>query len=518
VPHRSSALVPVVPTTPVVRAVAYVRMSTEHQKYSITNQINAIKEYAEQHGLYLVGVYSDEGISGLKIENRVGLQKLIHDVADGKPDFSKVLVYDVSRWGRFQDADESAYYEFGCRKNGVDVIYCAEPFENDRSPLSTIVKSMKRAMAAEYSRELGARIFRASCTLSGQGFNVGGRIPYGYKTELVDANGKPITRLTDRKMLPGYRVRLALGPAHEVRIVKEIYRRYVTLRESTGEIANYLNKQGYPARQGGRWGSSVIASILTNEKYVGTQTYNRTSMKLRATRKRNDDSEWIRVPKAFKGVVDAKTFERAQRFREKEIVGSHLSDDELLILLRGFIAEQGIISGRILDPRHGMPSVPTYARRFGSLKRAYDLVGYDLYDKSAWIRRKQLVDMRLAVLQEVEDELLRAGVQVNVPSACRLVLNNRIRCSFSISRRDHGIAVGYRWRLGIRQVRGVDFHLIGRLANDKSTSPFDYFLFPDMAAQDIPTYISGRTARAIRKYRCSNLEIVIRRLAVLAVA
>jgi hypothetical protein len=145
-------------------------------------------------------------------------------------------------------------------------------------------------------------------------------------------------------------------------------------------------------------------------------------------------------------------------------------------------------------------------------------VGYDLYDKSAWIRRKQLVDMRLAVLQEVEDELLRAGVQVSVPSACRLVLNNRIRCSFSISRRDHGIAVGYRWRLGIRQVRGVDFHLIGRLANDKSTSPFDYFLFPDMAAQDIPTYISGRTARTIRKYRCSNLEIVIRRLAVLAVA
>src|SRR6185503_7177037 len=123
----------------------------------------------------------------------------------------------------------------------------------------------------------------------------------------------------------------------------------------------------------------------------------------RATRKRNDDSEWIRVPKAFKGVVDAKTFERAQRFREKEIVGSHLSDDELLILLRGFIAEQGIISGRILDPKHGMPSVPTYARRFGSLKRAYDLVGYDLYDKSAWIRRKQLVDMRLAVLQKVED-------------------------------------------------------------------------------------------------------------------
>jgi DNA invertase Pin-like site-specific DNA recombinase len=84
--------VPVMPTTPVVRAVAYVRMSTEHQKYSIMNQLDAIKEYAVQHGLYLTRVYSDEGISGLKIDNRVGLQRLIHDVADGKPDFGKVLV------------------------------------------------------------------------------------------------------------------------------------------------------------------------------------------------------------------------------------------------------------------------------------------------------------------------------------------------------------------------------------------------------------------------------------------
>ena len=42
---------------------------------------------------------------------------------------------------------------------GIQVDYCAEQFENDGSPPSTIVKSVKRAMAGEYSRELSAKVF-----------------------------------------------------------------------------------------------------------------------------------------------------------------------------------------------------------------------------------------------------------------------------------------------------------------------------------------------------------------------
>jgi DNA invertase Pin-like site-specific DNA recombinase len=496
--------VPVMPTTPVVRAVAYVRMSTEHQKYSIMNQLNAIKEYAVQHGLYLTRVYSDEGISGLKIDNRVGLQKLIDDVADGKPDFGKVLVYDVSRWGRFQDTDESAYYEFGCRKNGVDVIYCAEPFQDDKSPLSAVVKSMKRAMAAEYSRELGARIFRAQCTLSGRGFNVGGRIPYGYKSLLVDSQGQRLKRSTDRKMLPDCHVRLAVGPAHEVRTTKEIFRRYVSLRESTTQIADYLNTHGYRTRNGGRWGNTTIAEMLTNEKYVGTQTYNKTSTKLGSRRKCNDESDWIRKLGSFKGIVDPKTFARAQRLRKMEIRGKRPSDDDLLMLLRKMIAEHDVVSCKMLRD-HKMPTHQTYARHFGSLTRAYDLVGYDLYSKTAWMQRKHLEEMRVAVLQEIEDELLGAGVDVKVRSTCRITLNG-VRCSFSISKREYGRVVGHRWHLRIRHVRAVDFHLIGRLAGDRS-SPSDYYLFPDTVASSIPTWISGRNARSISKYRCPNLRL-----------
>ena len=138
-------------------AAAYVRMSTEHQQYSTSNQMDAIREYAKRRGLDIVQEYSDEGKSGLNIQGRDSLAQMIQDVVDGKASYSSILVYDVSRWGRFQDADESAYYEYICRRAGISVHYCAEQFENDGSPMSTVMKSMKRTMAGEYSRELSTK-------------------------------------------------------------------------------------------------------------------------------------------------------------------------------------------------------------------------------------------------------------------------------------------------------------------------------------------------------------------------
>jgi ParB/RepB/Spo0J family partition protein len=127
----------------IFKAVKYVRMSTEHQQYSTENQADKIIEYAERRGIEIIRTYADEGKSGLRIEGRVGLQELIKVVESGQADFQIILVYDISRWGRFQDADESAYYEYICRRKGIQVAYCAEQFENDGSPVSTIVKGVK---------------------------------------------------------------------------------------------------------------------------------------------------------------------------------------------------------------------------------------------------------------------------------------------------------------------------------------------------------------------------------------
>ena len=96
------------PTT-TVRAAQYVRMSTEHQQYSTSNQEDAIREYATRRGFEIIRTYADEGKSGLNVAGRESLRRLIDDVQEGRADYSAILVYDVSRWGRFQDADESAY-------------------------------------------------------------------------------------------------------------------------------------------------------------------------------------------------------------------------------------------------------------------------------------------------------------------------------------------------------------------------------------------------------------------------
>src|SRR5882724_11562842 len=137
--------------SPGLQAAQYVRMSTDHQKYSTENQADVIAAYAARRNLTIVRTYADEGRSGLRIDNREALPRLIDDVRAGRADFDLILVYDVSRWGRFQDADESAYYEFICKEAGITVHYCAEQFENDGSLSATIIKGMKRAMAGEFS-------------------------------------------------------------------------------------------------------------------------------------------------------------------------------------------------------------------------------------------------------------------------------------------------------------------------------------------------------------------------------
>ena len=118
------------------KAAQYLRMSTDHQKYSIDNQQDAISKYASSHGIEIVKTYRDDGKSGLSLSGRNGLERLLDDIHDKANKFDTILIYDVSRWGRFQDPDESAYYEHLCKRADLKVIYCAEQFENDGSLLN----------------------------------------------------------------------------------------------------------------------------------------------------------------------------------------------------------------------------------------------------------------------------------------------------------------------------------------------------------------------------------------------
>jgi DNA invertase Pin-like site-specific DNA recombinase len=223
-----------------VRAAQYVRMSTEHQKYSTENQSEAMQQYAARRGIEIVRTYADAGKSGLSLEGRDALKQLIDDVQTKKADFSTILVYDVSRWGRFQDADESAYYEYICKRAGISVQYCAEQFENDGSPVSTIVKGVKRAMAGEYSRELSVKVFTGQCRLIELGYRQGGPPGYGLRRSLIDQAGAAKGELTrgEHKSIQTDRVVLVPGPPEEVDTVRWVYRSFVNNGKPEREIGN----------------------------------------------------------------------------------------------------------------------------------------------------------------------------------------------------------------------------------------------------------------------------------------
>jgi DNA invertase Pin-like site-specific DNA recombinase len=262
-----------------LRAAQYVRMSTELQRYSIQNQAAAIAAYAEHRNLIIVRTYV-EGRSGVRINGRAGLIELIEDVQAGKADFDHILVYDVSRWG--SSTYESAHYEFVCKRNGIKVACCAEQFDNDGSLLSSIVKNIKRVMAAEYSRELGVKVHAGHCRIAGLGYRVGGPLTFGLHREMVDEKQHSKGRLAkgECKALKTDRVRLRPGSEEEVAVVRWILQQFVVERTTYVDIARQLNRMNVANHHGRPWTDIVIEAILKNENYVGNLVYNRTSRRL----------------------------------------------------------------------------------------------------------------------------------------------------------------------------------------------------------------------------------------------
>ena len=211
--------------TPLIPAAQYVRMSTEDQQYSIANQAAIIAEYARKCGFDVISTYSDPGRSGISIRSRKGLRQLLSDVISGKAQFRAILVYDVSRWGRFQDIDESAHYEFLCRSARIPVHYCAELFINDGSVASSIMKTLKRTMAAEYSRELGVKVLAGQERIARLGFRAVGMAGFGLRRMMVSSDGRRKLVLQDRerKAIHTDRTILVPGPRKEVECARIVW-------------------------------------------------------------------------------------------------------------------------------------------------------------------------------------------------------------------------------------------------------------------------------------------------------
>jgi DNA invertase Pin-like site-specific DNA recombinase len=360
-----------------IPAAQYLRMSSDQPKWSFPYQTAAIESYAKAFGFTVVKTYEDPAVSGLTLKHRKGLAQLLRDVVNNTAEFKAILVYDVSRWGRFQDSDESAHYEFICRSAGIPVHYCAEAFSNDGSVSNSIMKALKRVMAGEYSRELSARIARAKRIGTERGFRVGGRAGYGLRRMLVSEDRTPIRLLVTGEYVESGRVVLVPGPAREVAIVREIYRRVIFEKEGAMAIARDLNRRHItpPGDSRPEWSYEHVLEILTNPKYAGQAVGGRVTQRLKGPVIPHPPEQWIVMDSAFVPIIEPETFVSAQKALRRRTF--YKSNEELLTALRNFLSRTGVLSEHKIDTSRELPSVRTYVARFGSMKRVYELIGYD---------------------------------------------------------------------------------------------------------------------------------------------
>lgn len=496
------------PSDTLISAAEYVRMSTDHQQYSTANQAQAIREYAARHGFRIEKTYEDSGKSGLNLDDRNALKQLIDDVQNGLADFSTILVYDVSRWGRFQDADESAYYEYICKRAGISVRYCAEQFENDGSPVSTIVKGVKRAMAGEYSRELSVKVFAGQRRLIELGYRQGGPAGYGLRRQLIDQNGTPKSALArgEHKSIQTDRIVLVPGPEDEVETVRFVYEAFCQ-GKSESEIADVLNGRGIATDLGRPWSRATVHQILINEKYAGNNVWNRCSCKLKGRRIHNPPERWIRHDQAFEPIVDEDTFRVAQTIISERC--RRYSDEELLDVLRGLLEQHGYLSGIIIDELEFGPSSSAYRSRFGSLVRAYELIGFTPDRDYRYIEinralRRMYPDLITSTIRGIE--AIGGTIHEN-PDTDLLTVNDEFTASVCLVRSQETPAGSHRWKIRFDAGLRPDITVAIRM-NEMNSSILDYYLLPRFEMESSRLALAENNGVAIDAYRFETVDML----------
>jgi DNA invertase Pin-like site-specific DNA recombinase len=488
-------------------------MSTDQQRYSIEYQLTTIRGYAAARGFELFKIYEDPGRSGLTLEGRPGLKMLLTDVLNGDGAFTAILVYDISRWGRFQDVDESAYYEHLCKRCGVRVIYCAEPFLDDSGPMTAVIKSVKRAMAGEYSRELSTKITAGLRIAAGLGHNNGGSRPYGLHRVLMDNKGKKV-RVLRRGEWKGHGegyVTHAPGPPKEVAVLRSIFRMYVKNGFSAQKIATALNERGVPTSQKGRngWTQGVVNKLLGNEKYIGTQVYKKTlGRSIKGVRRTNRKVDWMRVPNAFQGIIDPQLFWRAQEITRQRRDGK--TNECLLSELRDAVERRGVVPGYAFR-NNGLSISSVYRRRFGSIQQAYaqigvlDLPPHMLIDEVLAMRaqRRALMDDLAAVARS-------HGHAVSMKSGARFVGVDGLRCRLDLVRARTTPTGASRWRLHYRK---VDF-LVAMLARiDLTGTIIDFYVIPRASLKTRYLALYTENGAYFDQFRKTSLDDVVAAIA-----
>jgi DNA invertase Pin-like site-specific DNA recombinase len=263
------------------KAVAYYRHSAQDkQEYSVEIQQEHVRKFAADHGVEIVKEFADRGVTGVVVDDRDAFNEMMRDYIHGpkREGLDYVLVYDVSRWGRFQKDDEAAHYSYECSSRGIGVVFSTMGFPKENDLFYNVYLNFERWRAAKYSQELSVKVWKGCSKIASYGYWAGGMPPYGMRRLLIDEQKKPV-RVMERgehKAIHNQRTILVPGSDSEVETIREIFKSFVNKHRQPEEIAAMLNDRQIPSPGKSTWTRSSVCAILTNEIYAGTMVWNKT--------------------------------------------------------------------------------------------------------------------------------------------------------------------------------------------------------------------------------------------------
>lgn len=454
--------------------------------------------------MHIVRVYEDPGRSGLTLQQRFGLQALLADVQSGQADFSVVLVFDISRWGRFQVIDEGAYYDFLCRTHDVRVIYCAETFPDDDSLVTSIFKHLRRMMAAEYSRDLSYKVFLGKCRLIELGYWQGAPCGFGFRRKLVDEHGrfKAILAPGEYKNLKLDRVVLAPGPDEEIRQIRKAFELYVHNKLSMRVVADCLNAGDKAA--GDPWTYFRVRDVLGNEKYIGNNVYCRKTARLGTRERRLPQRDWIRKPGAFPAIVDLGLFQQAQAERARR--SKRWTDEQMLQALKDLLDREGYLTIPLVNAQPSMLSSFAYKSRFGTMREAYTRVGYTpLYQLRRTGLPSDLDRIRSVVIDELTIGFQSVHASISSDGEATLDINNEWSIGVVVLYCRKHPACCRNWSLHTAYWPKADILLLVRLERGCEQIK-DYFAIPALDIDVLPRRLSDHNDWLYESYRIEHFD------------
>ncbi len=458
------------------RAVAYVRMSTSQQDLSIGMQLAAIHSYAEANGLRVNHIYEDAARSGLAIINREGMKTMIRDVMATPRPFDVVLVYDVSRWGRFQDVDAAAYYEYTCRLHGAKVVYVQENFGADEDPMTALLKAMQRTTAAKYSRDLGVKSRAGQDRAVQLGFQMGHLPCLGLTRIAIDREGnrRPLAR-GQHKAMQSEHIVWVPGPQHEIDLVLRIFSLYAETNATISSLARQLREEGATASGGRMFTPFMVDRLLRTEALTGNFVWGRKryfsfSLYDKGSTVRAENVIEPVVPAALWERVQTKLWERRRLCRDKE---------QLLHLLREELAAQPGLCPMDLEAMGHAKTA--FVNAFGSVARALDLAGRDPETVREQHRHKRIEAMQVGkcMTKDIAALLANNGIDCRVyPKSRLLILGGsitiRIQLMWPRVLRDH-----LRWRVHKARRPVSDFVLLAQMDEKNRAIRFMFLAFDE---------------------------------------